>query len=93
VSAVDAQRREILAQVAEVVRDVIGEEWAHEVSIELETTFADLELESIEIVALGEQLQERYASVDFAGWLGGMDLDEIIGLTVGRLVDYIAECQ
>ena len=92
-STVDAQRQEILRQVAEVIRDVIGEEWAHEVRIELETTFADLELESIEIVALGEQLQERYDSVDFAGWLAGMDLDEIIGLTVGRLVDYVAGCR
>jgi len=53
------------------------------------TILADLEIESIELVALGEQLQERYAHVDFAGWLSTMEVDEIIAMTVGDLVDHI----
>jgi acyl carrier protein len=59
----------------------------------MDTTFAeDLELESIEIVALAEQVQDRYGDeVDFPGWLGELELDAIIGLTVGQLVARIAE--
>ena len=50
----------------------------------------DLELESIEFVALAEQLLERYGEqVDFVGWLATMELDEIIALTVGQLVDFV----
>ena len=60
----------------------------------LETSFEkDLELESIEFVALAEKLQERYGkSVDFVGWLSSKELDEIIGLTVGELVEFIVRC-
>jgi acyl carrier protein len=33
---------------------------------------------------------ERYGSqVDFVAWVAEMDLDEIIALTVGELVDFI----
>jgi acyl carrier protein len=60
----------------------------------METSFAkDLELESIEFVALAEKLQERYGKgVDFVGWLSGKVLDEIIGLTVRELVEFVVRC-
>ena len=46
-----------LETVAAIIREVIGEEWAEEVEISRETSFAeDLELESIEFVALAERL-------------------------------------
>jgi acyl carrier protein len=88
-------KAKILQEIAELIREVIGEEWARETPITMETTFShDLEVESIELVALSEKLQERYgADVDFPGWLAGMELDAIIGLTVGQLVDFIASCQ
>jgi acyl carrier protein len=77
-----------------MLRDVIGEEWVNEAPIGMQTSFAtDLELESIEIVALSEKLQERYGDrVDFVGWLSGMEIDEIISLRVGQLVEFIASC-
>jgi acyl carrier protein len=86
---------EILPVVAELIREVIGEEWAQDTPIELGTSFSDdLELESIEFVALAEALQERYGqSVDFVGWLSGMELNRIIGLEVGDLVRFIQTCQ
>jgi acyl carrier protein len=92
---VDTQRQEILETVAAFIREVIGEEWVLEKPIDMDTTFgSDLELESIEIVALSEKLQERYGEqLDLAGWLSAMKFDEIIGLTVGRLVDHIASCR
>ncbi len=93
--SVDTEQKEILETVAAFIREVIGEEWVLEKPITMETAFgSDLELESIEIVALSEKLQERYGEqLDLAGWLSGMKFDEIIGLTVGRLVDHIASCR
>ena len=74
---------------------MIGEEWAEEVDITRQTSFAeDLELESIEFVALAEQLQERYGDdVDFVGWLSDKELDDIIALRVGDLVTFIERCR
>ena len=44
-----------------------------------------------EFVALAEKLQAHYgAQVDFVGWISTKQLDEIIALTVGDLVAFIA---
>jgi len=95
VTAPDALRQEILREVAEAIAEVIGDEWVSETPITMETSFGqDLEVESIELVALSEKLQARYgATIDFPSWLAGMQLEEIIALTVGQLVEYIASCQ
>lgn len=87
-------REEVLATVARLIAEVVGEEWMEDRAITLETSFEkDLELESIEFVALAEKLQERYGKgVDFVGWLSSKELDEIIGLTVGELVEFIVRC-
>jgi acyl carrier protein len=71
--------------------DVIGPEYLIGLDIELETSFdADLELESLEFVAMAERLLQHYGEqVDFVAWLATMELDEIIGLTVGDLVTFI----
>jgi len=91
----DDAQAQILRSVTEMLQEVIGEEWIHEMPITMETTFArELEVESIELVVLFEKLRERFGeSIDFPGWLAGMEIDEIVGLTVGRLVEYIATCQ
>ncbi len=90
----ETSEREVLEKVARMIREVIGEDWVEDVPIELGTSFArDLELESIEFVALAEKLQAAYGGrVDFAGWLSTMDLDQIIGLRVGQVVEFIARC-
>lgn len=84
----------VLEQLAVMLRGVIGEAWAEDVPITLETSFSqDLELESIELVALAEQLQATYGSrVDFAGWVAGKELGDIIGLRVGQVVEFIVSC-
>ncbi|HRC62692.1 MAG TPA: acyl carrier protein [Dehalococcoidia bacterium] len=86
-------KQAILEEVGSMIRQVIGEEWIQNTPITMDTTFSeDLELESIEIVALAEQVQTRFGDeVDFPGWFGTLDVDAIIGLTVGQLVDRIAE--
>ncbi|MGM0576635.1 MAG: acyl carrier protein [Myxococcota bacterium] len=88
-------RDDILTTVADLIREVIGEDWADEVAIGPETSFAeDLELESIEFVALAERLQEHYGEgVDFVGWISDKELDEIIALKVGDLVEFISTCR
>ncbi|MGH8884005.1 MAG: acyl carrier protein [Egibacteraceae bacterium] len=75
-----------------MVEEVLAECGLGDVAaITMDTTFQDdLELESIDLVALAGHLQARYGDqVNFAEFLADLDLDEIIELTVGRLVDYV----
>jgi acyl carrier protein len=59
--------------------------------ITMDTMFySDLEMESIDLVTLAGQLEERYGSaLNFATFIAGFDLIEIIGLRVGQLVQYV----
>lgn len=84
---------QVLDDVRDVLADVIGEDYVSELDVEMETAFrADLDIESIEFVAMGEILRERYGDrIDFVEWLTTMELDDIIALTVGELVDHIVE--
>lgn len=53
----------------------------------------DLWLDSVELAALAELLQSAYGNeVDLAAFLAGLEIDRLIGLTVGDLVSYIAGC-
>lgn len=91
---VNETREQVLATVASLVREVMGDDGGLGAPIGLETSFnEDLELESIEFVALAEKIQEHYGEgVDFAGWLAGMELDRILALRVGDLVEHIVKC-
>ncbi len=87
-------RNDTLAILAELITEIIGDDLGLEGPITFATSFnEDLELESIELVELGEKLQETYGGrVDFTGWVSGMELDDIIALRVGDLVDHIVSC-
>jgi acyl carrier protein len=82
---------EVLEVVQNMLVEVIGPEYTLSLTIELGTSFdTDLELESLEFVALAERLLDHYGGqVDFVAWLATMELDEIIALTVGDLVAFI----
>jgi acyl carrier protein len=86
---------EILRTVEKLVLEVAGDEILLAGPMTMATTFnGDLELESIEFVALAEKLQQHYGDkVDFVGWISKKELDQIIALTVGELVELIASCQ
>ena len=86
---------QILATVQDALVEIAGDELLIAGPITMTTSFnADLELESIEFVALAEKLQQRFgASVDFVGWISKRELDQIIALTVGELVEFIASCR
>jgi acyl carrier protein len=94
VDAVGARTEEVLGVVRTIIADVIGDDYVQQIEIDMDTSFQDdLDIESIEFVALGEKLMERYGErVDFAAWLATMDVDEIMGMTVGRLVEHIVNC-
>jgi acyl carrier protein len=84
----------VLQQVKSVLIEVIGEDYLLDVPITMETAFeADLELESVEFVALAERLQEHYTEINFVNWVADMQVDELMNLRVGQLVEFIAQCQ
>jgi acyl carrier protein len=81
-----------LPELAGLILDVTGEDagWAARVTraARLED---DLRLDSVELAALSEELRRRYGpSVDLAGHVSTLDIDAIIGLTVGDVLDYVA---
>ena len=82
----------VLADLEEILIEVIGDDLLLDGPLTMETSFdQDLQLESIEFVALSEKLLETYGEqVDFVSWLAEMELDDIIALTVGQLVDFVA---
>ncbi|ABW14964.1 acyl carrier protein [Parafrankia sp. EAN1pec] len=84
---------QVLADVTEILRDVIGEEYIVDMSIDMDTSFnADLELESIEFVTFADRLRETYGDhVDFVGFLSEMDVDQVINMKVGEVVQFIVD--
>ena len=86
---------DILRVVERLVIEIAGDELLIAGPITPATSFnGDLELESIEFVALAEKLQQRFGNqVDFVGWISKKELDAIIQLSVGELVEFIASCR
>ncbi|MDT7800189.1 MAG: acyl carrier protein [Actinomycetota bacterium] len=81
----------VLAQLSGMLRELLEEYGLDDAEITMDTTFHDdLELESVDLVALSGQLREHYGDrINFATFIAERDLDEIIALTVGELVRYI----
>lgn len=84
----------VLAELVKLLAQIVGDEMLIEVEVGPATRFnEDLALESIEFVALAEKLQQRYGGrVDFTAFVAEMDIDQIMAMTVGQLVDHISSC-
>ncbi|GGM51049.1 hypothetical protein GCM10012275_22420 [Longimycelium tulufanense] len=84
----------VLGEVAGMIREVLEEYEPEDLEIGMATRFGeDLEFESIDLVAMADHLNARYGEVvNFAEYLASMELDEIIELSVGQLVEYIVAC-
>ncbi|MCB1030846.1 MAG: acyl carrier protein [Acidimicrobiales bacterium] len=82
---------QVLGDIERMLIEVIGDDLLLDGPLSMETSFdEDLQLESIEFVALSEKLLDTYGeNVDFVGWLAEMELDDIIALRVGQLVDFV----
>ncbi|MCT9080696.1 acyl carrier protein [Streptomyces fulvoviolaceus] len=88
------QEQAVLADITDLLTKLLEDEYGlDDVEIDMATTFnRDLELESIDLVTLAGLLEEKYGrQVNFAEFLAGMEFDEIIELTVGRLVEYVVQ--
>lgn len=86
---------EIFDLMKQFITEVIGEEFVEEMDITMESSFTkDLEMDSIEIVSFSEKIKIHFGEqIDFTSWLSNMDLDELINLNLGTIVNYIEECQ
>ena len=81
----------LLAEFVEMLLEVTGEDRGWAATITAATRLeGDLQLESVELVALGELLRGRYGDgVDLGAFVAELDIDQIIGLTVGGLLAYL----
>jgi acyl carrier protein len=81
----------VLYEVVQMLIDVVGDDFLLDVEVTRDTTFSDdLALESIEFVALAEKLQQHYGdNVNFISFIAELDINDIMAMSVGRLVDYI----
>jgi acyl carrier protein len=81
----------VFDEVVKLLTDVVGDDFLLDIEITPETSFNDdLALESIEFVALSEKLQEHYgARVNLVSFVSDMEIDQIMAITAGQLVEYI----
>ena len=88
----EASRDVVFAEIAGMLRTVLAELGVDDVEIDEGTSFnEDLELESIDLVTLTGLVSERWGEpVNLAEFLADKDLDEVIALKVGDLVDFVA---
>jgi len=88
-----ADEESVLADISGMLATLLDEYGLDDIEIGMRTTFnRDLELESIDLVTLAGLLEERYGGqVNFAEFLADMEFDEIIELTVGRLVEHVVQ--
>ncbi|HET6949937.1 MAG TPA: hypothetical protein VFI47_06170 [Acidimicrobiales bacterium] len=79
------------ATVVDTIIDVVGQEFYEECAVGLDSTFAeDVELESMEMMEIADRLIETYEGrVDFVAWFADMELEQIIDLTLGSVVEFI----
>jgi acyl carrier protein len=77
--------------VVSTIVDVVGQEFYDECDVTLDSTFAeDIELESMEMMEIAERLMLAYEGrVDFVAWFADMELEVLVELTVGHIVDFI----
>ena len=84
---------EVFAQIKRFIAEIIGEDVVEEIEIERESVFTrDLEMDSIELVALAEKVNKKYGDkADFVAWFSGMELADLVKISLGEIVDFIAD--
>jgi acyl carrier protein len=82
----------VLDKIRAILTGVLGEYVLDDVEITTEMSLTeDLGLESIDLVTIGIQLSECYGQrVSLAAYLADMEINDVIGLTVGDLVSFVA---
>jgi len=94
-----AARREdsdmTVRDLAELLAAVTGDESLLSAGITAATRLeGDLFLDSLDLAALAALLRERYGTaLDLAGYVAGLGIDELIGLTAGEVTGYVNRCR
>jgi acyl carrier protein len=82
-----ADAASVVQSLAGMITEVLGEE---DLDIIAASSFRDdIGFQSIQFIALAELIQERYADIDFVTWFSAKPLDEIQGLRVGDVADFV----
>ena len=86
----DAQ---VLDELRAVIRRILQMEPEDDFAIEADASLTDeLGLESIDLVNIGAMLTERYGqAVNLAVYLADQEIDDVIKLTVGALVEFVRD--
>ncbi len=90
--AADPPGSQLQHEIAVLLAEVTGEDAAWLAGIDERTCLdGDLLLDSIELAALGQRLRQRHGDrVDLVGYVAGLDIDQIIALTVADVAAYVA---
>jgi acyl carrier protein len=90
--AAELESEQVLTTLTRMLQDVTGEDSGWAASITSASRLeGDLRLESVEVTALAGLLAETYGErVDLLGFLAGLDIDQLIGLTVADVAAYVA---
>jgi acyl carrier protein len=85
-----ATREQIVLDLEKIFKDTMGD-WEYSGEITAETRlFADLGLESIDIVALGGAIEEHYRrTFPFAEWLTSMREQQVDDIRVRDVVQFL----
>lgn len=83
----------VLGEIRAILAEVLDLSDVADIDIEPEMTLTDeLGLESIDLVSIGAMLTERYGEkVNLAAYLAEQEIDDVIKLTVGALVDFVMD--
>jgi acyl carrier protein len=85
-------QHDVFLQLKEILAELLGADVAEIVGIREDSSFvADLEMDSIQIVAFAERVNAMYDNVNFIGWLSKMPIFKMARLTVGAVAGYIAK--
>ncbi len=85
------EKQEILENLKQFIAEIIGADIAEELNITENSVFTkDLEMDSIEIVSFAEKVKLKYGKeIDFTSWLSGMDLDQLVDLSLNDIIEFI----
>lgn len=82
----------ILAEIDEMIRATMGDRFDEDLEITPDSAFADLGMESLDVVTLAGRMQVRYGQrVNFAAFVSGIGAGDVNELRIGAVVGYIAD--
>jgi acyl carrier protein len=87
---VGATREQIAAELEKIFQETMGD-WEYSGEITAETRlFADLGLESIDMVALGGAIEEHYRrTFPFAQWLSSLRDQQVDDIRVSEVIQFL----